>query len=173
MNAVTAVAAVPHDSINWTIYSIGQTTAALITQLFQNPIAGTAADAAALADVIIQDGIKAVYFFCGNMRREVLPEKLRSANIPVTEIVVYETKEVPHAVSKKYDAILFYSPSAVHSFFSVNNVTSKTILFAIGNTTAETIKHYTGNSIYTAASPGKEDLVRELMHYINKKNKAE
>src|SRR4051794_39093544 len=50
MNAVTAIAALPHDIINWTIYSIGQTTAALIIQLFQKPIAGTAADAAALAD---------------------------------------------------------------------------------------------------------------------------
>jgi uroporphyrinogen-III synthase len=167
MNAVTAVAGILRRSVNWNIYSIGHTTAALITQLFQKPIAGTATDAAALADVILNDGVREVVFFCGNIRRDVLPEKLRNANILVEEIVVYETKEIPHAISRQYDAILFYSPSAVHSFFSTNTISNGTVLFAIGNTTADAIKHYSNNQVHIAAKPGKEDMVRELMQHIN------
>lgn len=173
MNAVTAVASIPHASIPWNIYSIGHKTAALITELFQKPIVGTAADAAALADVMIKDGVKEVVFFCGNIRRDVLPDKLRKTNILVEEIVVYQTKELAQVVTKRYDAILFYSPSAVHSFFSGNKINTDTVLFAIGNTTAETIQQYTGNKIYTAAKPDKEDLVQEMIQHFNTKNKAE
>ena len=107
MNAVTAVAALPHDLINWTIYSIGHTTAALITQLFQIPIAGTAADAAALADVIIQDGIKEVYFFCGNMRREELPEKLRKREHFGRQKLLC-TKQKRYRMSFPKSTMLFY-----------------------------------------------------------------
>src|SRR4051812_47542596 len=119
MNAVTAIAEVPHSLVNWKVYSIGNTTARTIKELFQIPIAGTANDAAALADVIINDGVEEVYFFCGDQRRDALPEKLKHANIAVEEIVVYQTTEMPKTIATEYDAVLFYSPSAVHSFFSV------------------------------------------------------
>lgn len=169
MNAVAAVAGVGHDTVNWKVYSIGNTTAKTVTQLFQIPIAGTANDAAALADVIINDGIKEVVFFCGDQRRETLPEKLRNANIPVEEIVVYQTVETPQVIKKANDAILFFSPSAVHSFFSINKINQATTLFAIGATTADAIKQYASNPIIVAVTPDKEKLVRQVIEYFNSK----
>lgn len=169
-NAITALAPVFKKPKGWKVYTINNTTARLITEVFRIYITAMAPNAAVLADRIIEDGIKKVHFFCSNIRRDELPGKLRAAQIDVEEIVVYETIETPAPVNRVYDGILFYSPSAVHSFFSVNTVTSATQLFAIGYTTAETIHHYTGNAVRIADKPGKEELVRQMIrHFRNQK----
>jgi uroporphyrinogen-III synthase len=160
-NAVSPVAELFH----------GGATAKTVSQLFQMPIAGTANDAAALADVIINDNVQEVYFFCGSMRRDVLPEMLQSANILVHELVVYQTIETPHLVPDDYDAILFYSPSAVHSFFSINTIDATTALFAIGTTTAAAIRQHTSVEIISAQKPDKHALVQQLIEYINIKKR--
>ena len=166
-NAVTAVAQIIKEPGRWKVYSISNTTARLITALFKSPIQGVAGNAAALADVIIRDKVKKVYFFCGNLRRDVLPEKLRAANIMVEEIVVYETIETPQVTKQFYDGILFYSPSAVHSFFSVNTINAATEIFAIGFTTAETVNSYTANPVLISDKAGKEDLVYQMIQRFN------
>jgi uroporphyrinogen-III synthase len=154
------------------VYSIGNTTEKTVTQLFQIPIAGTAHDAAALADVIIKDNVREVYFFCGSMRRDVLPEMLQKANILVHELVVYQTIETPQPVLVDYDTILFYSPSAVHGFFSVNRINAATTLFAIGNTTAAAIRQHTSARVICAQKPDKHALVQQLIEYIKQKNET-
>lgn len=172
-NAVTAVAAVFQKPNDWKIYTINNTTARLITELFKTLITGMAANAAVLADLIIKDGIKKVYFFCNNIRHDVLPEKLRNANIAIEEIVVYQTIETPVEITKFYDGILFYSPSAVHSFFSLNKVPPATQLFAIGFTTAESILRYTTNPVLIADKTGKEDLVHQMIQHFNTQKEEE
>jgi uroporphyrinogen-III synthase len=167
MNAVTAVSDLISGAPDWKVYSIGEATASLVKQLYQIPIAGTGVDAAALADVIIKDGLKEVHFFCGNIRRDVLPHTLRNANILVEEIVVYQTRETPQRVTAFYDAVLFYSPSAVTSFFSVNVIPNGTVLFAIGHTTAAAIHEHTNAPVIIAEHPGKEALVKQVMNYFN------
>jgi uroporphyrinogen-III synthase len=154
------------------VYSIGNATAKTVSQLFQIPIAGMANDAAALAEVIINANVREVYFFCGSMRRDVLPEMLYEANILIHELVVYKTIETPQQVSNDYDAILFYSPSAVHSFFSVNTINTATTLFAIGNTTAAAIQQHTSAKIISAQKPDKHALVQQLIEYFNIKNET-
>jgi uroporphyrinogen-III synthase len=72
---------------------------------------------------------------------------------------------VKHKIEKTYHGILFFSPSAVQSFFSNNKISDQTILFAIGNTTATEIKKYTNNKIITGDEPGKENLVTEMIRY--------
>lgn len=172
-NAVTAVAAVFQKPKSWKVYSIHNTTARLITQLFKIPISGTAPNAATLADLIIKDGVKKVYFFCNNIRRDELPEKLRRANIMVEEMVVYETIETPAIITTFYDGILFYSPSAVHSFFSMNKIDAATRVFAIGFTTAEAILRYTTNPVLISDNKGKEDLVRQMIQHFNRQKREE
>lgn len=100
-----------------------------------------------LADRIIEKGIKKVVFFCGNMRRDELPDKLRQHGVQVEEITVYTTEETPYLVEKQYDGILFYSPSAVRSFFSLNKLPVTTFCYAIGETTAAEIRKYCTNEI--------------------------
>lgn len=171
MNAVEAVANETGAALpEWKIYCIGNTTKKLVAKYFgENMIAGTAGSASALAELIAEDGIdKEVIFFCGDQRRDELPGILRSNDIEVNEIVVYETNRVMHTVEKNYHGILFFSPSAVESFFGNNKPADQTILFAIGSTTANTIKKYSNNKIIISDEPGKENLFRKMMDYFSK-----
>ncbi|MES1219563.1 MAG: uroporphyrinogen-III synthase, partial [Bacteroidota bacterium] len=150
MNAVEAVAAEAEgQNPDWNIYCIGNTTKQLIIEYFgEEKRLGTANSAAELAELIVEENSSdEVLFFCGDQRRDELPAILRANDIDVTEIVVYHTIPVPRKVTKKYNGILFFSPSAVDSFFKMNKAGEQTILFAIGNTTSNAIKKYTDNKI--------------------------
>lgn len=169
MNAVDAVADVVKEKVDWTVYSIGSATEKLVEKRLGVAVKKSAAYAAELADKIIEDKPAEVHFFCGNIRRDLLPQKLSEAGIKVTEIVVYKTIETPKRISRRFDAILFYSPSAVASFFSANSVDEKTQLFAIGTTTAEAIQPYSNKPVIIAAQPGKEGLVQQAIRHFNTK----
>jgi uroporphyrinogen-III synthase len=108
-------------------------------------------------------------FFCGDQRRDDLPEILRTNHVEVSEIVVYHTIAKPHKIEKSYNGILFFSPSAVGSFFTNNKISDKTILFAIGNTTANEIKKYGNNKVIVTDEPSKENLVMEMIRYYTQK----
>jgi len=169
MNAVEAVAAVMNEvQPEWTIYCIGNSTKRLVQEYFgENSIAGTAGSAAELAELIAEEmPDEMVIFFCGDQRRDELPAILEQNNIKIQEIVVYQTIPLQHVIKKKYAGILFFSPSAVASFFKTNNVTHPTILFAIGSTTAGEIKKYTTNKIIISDEPGKENLVNTAIDFF-------
>lgn len=169
MNAVEAVAFY-QDEIkpDWDIYCIGTTTNSLVKKYFgEDKIKGIANDAAELAELIAEDRFTdEVIFFCGDQRRDELPSILRSNDIDVNEITVYQTIQLPHKIEKEYHGILFFSPSAVESFFRKNKLPSSTVLFAIGNTTANEIRKYTGNKIIISNAPGKESLVEKMIEYF-------
>ncbi|MEO8713288.1 MAG: uroporphyrinogen-III synthase, partial [Parafilimonas sp.] len=76
-NAVEAVSKyVQNKKPDWKIYCIGNTTRILIEKYFgKESIASIADDATALAKKIIADKkINEIYFFCGDKRRDELPE---------------------------------------------------------------------------------------------------
>ena len=167
-NAVDAVVEFLNNKPSWKIYCVGHTTKSSIQNYFgKDSIKGVADDADQLAELIIQDNIKQVVFFCGDKRRDELPHKLKEHTIFVEEVIVYTTTETPLALRKKYDAILFVSPSAVHSFFSKNRVDVSTPLFAIGSTTANAIRSHTNANVVMPKSPSKENLVREVIAHFN------
>ena len=169
MNAVEAVAYYQEDNQpEWDIYCIGNTTAKLVSKYFgEHRIAGTANDAESLAELIVEVGVEdEVIFFCGDQRRDKLPKMLREHDIEVDEITVYQTIALPHQIEKVYNGILFFSPSAVESFFKKNKLPQSTILFAIGNTTAAEIRKHTRNKILISDEPGKENLVRKMIDYF-------
>ncbi|HXS37247.1 MAG TPA: uroporphyrinogen-III synthase [Flavipsychrobacter sp.] len=167
-NAVDAIANyINNKPLNWKIFCIGEATKKSVINYFgELSIAGTALNAAELAKEILKHNeITNVVFFCGDIRRDELPTILRKANVLIEEIVVYHTVLTPQKVEKNYDAVLFFSPSAVESFFSVNDIKSTTVLFAIGNTTATSIKKFTGNKIIISEAPTKEQLIDQLLVY--------
>ena len=169
MNAVENVAKHSNDiKPDWEIFCIGSTTKKLVKESFgEATIAGTADSASTLADVIIaKKNISSVVFFCGKKRRDELPEKLLQHSIEVKEIEVYKTIASTHQIKNDYDAIIFYSPSAVQSFFSINKINHQTILFAIGNTTATEIKKYADNKIIIAQEPSKKLLAEQAINYF-------
>jgi uroporphyrinogen-III synthase len=101
-----------------------------------------------------------VTFFCGNIRREELPNLLRENQIDVEEVEVYQTTLVPKKMKKKYDGVLFFSPSAIQSYVSAGN-SLETVAFCIGNTTAvAAIDAF--EKVYVAAFPSV-DAVTDLV----------
>ena len=154
---------------DWKIFSIGGATKDILCEHFgKNAIAGVASNASQLADVILLNKeIKEVVFFCGDQRRNELPDKLSQYGINVREIVVYRTTSTPQTILKAYDGILFFSPSAVHSFFLNNTIPTKTVLFAIGQTTVDAIQTYTNNPVVSGELPGKEQMIEEVITYFD------
>lgn len=126
----------------------------------------TASSATVLAQQVIEKGVKEVLFFCGNRRREELPAILQKAGIEVHEVVVYEVEETPVEASGEVDAVLFFSPSAVQSFFSVNKLEENTVCFAIGRTTAKSLEQFTNNKLLISKEPTQEALLHEVIMYF-------
>jgi uroporphyrinogen-III synthase len=178
MNAVDAVTAhleglpIPP----WDIFCISAATRRRVRDYFgEEHIAGTADDASALAGTLIRSistkkTNSEVFFFCGDQRRDELPDRLRQASIKINEIIVYHTLPTPHTIQTAYDGIIFFSPSAVQSFFSVNTIPASTLLFAIGATTAAAIKTQSPNKIIVGVTPDKETLVRQAIDYFQTDN---
>lgn len=169
-NAVEAVASFINNQPNWDVYCIGGATKDAVIDVFGEPsIKALAKSAANLADKIIVAGtVKKVVFFCGDQRLTTLPETLAAHGIEVEEMVVYNTELTPQVVEKNYQGIAFFSPSAVHSFFSENTVATNVIMFAIGKTTAATIASYCSNKIVTCEWPGSEQMLDTVIHYFEK-----
>jgi uroporphyrinogen-III synthase len=152
---------------DWGFYCLGGTTRKIIADYFgANKISSVANNANDLAEKIIADKQTSVIFFCGNIRREELPIKFKAHHITAEEIVVYETIETAQFIKKNYDGILFFSPSAVNSFFSVNQLPDQTVVFAIGNTTAFSIKEFCSNPVVISGQPDKESLLQTAIEYF-------
>jgi len=168
VNAVEAV--IKHLTLipDWSIFCLGGITKELVYGFFgEANVAATAKNATALADKIIQiKTIEEVVFFCGDQRLDELPETLRYNSITVNELVVYTTVQLPFFIEKNYDAFIFFSPSAVHSFFSMNTVPINAIMFSIGKTTTATIQTYCTNKIVTSEWPGKDQMIENVISYF-------
>ena len=171
VNAVEAVAGdLEGYQPGWQIFCIGYATRDAVEKFFgKKSIAETAPNAEDLAKAIITKAeADEVIFFCGDQRRDELPNILRSADIEVNEIVVYQTVAIPQKVEKKYNGILFFSPSAVRSFFQENKPGDETVLFAIGDTTANELRQIAGNKIIVSSKPDTENLLNEMVTYFQK-----
>lgn len=152
----------------WRISCIGGVTKEAVVKHFgEESLGARARNATALARKIVDAGVaKEVYFFCGDQRLDDLPETLRVNNIPVQEVVAYQTLQTPHEVEEDYNGIMFFSPTAVHSFFLMNTVRTEVIMFSIGKTTSATIQSYCTNRVVTSEWPGQENLVDKVLEYF-------
>jgi len=102
-------------------------------------------------------------FFCGNIRKNSIPDYFQENKIAYNEIVVYETKLKPHQIKEICDDVLFYSPSGVNSFLEKNTLENKTC-FCIGTTTAKALENETKN-IVIASQPTVEHVIDEVIKY--------
>ncbi len=154
---------------SWKIFCIGyKTKNSAVATFGEENIIGIADNGEELGEVIIkQSSEKRIIFFCGNQRREVLPKKLKKNGIQLEEIVVYKTIEKSQIISKHYDGILFFSPSGVRSFFSVNKINEPVQIFTIGTTTAEEIKTYSQLPVIISKHPDKGELVQQVIKHFS------
>lgn len=123
--------------------------------------------ASELASVICNQYGKASFtFFCGNLRRDILPDSLRLAGITFEEVEVYETRLTPHKADSDLNGILFFSPSGVQSFLKENKLQDE-VCFCIGSTTAKALRSIT-NKVVTANQPTIESTIAKSIAFFNK-----
>ena len=118
--------------------------------------------------MIYKKGIsKKLIFFCSDIRRNDLPDFLSSTKIKVKEIVLYKTLLVPKYIIQNYKAVLFFSPSAVQSFFISNKSEPGTSFFCIGSTTANALKKAAPvKTIIVADKPTQQNVVEKLITHF-------
>ena len=152
----------------WKFFCLsGKTKEAVLKSLVpMEDIVGEAENAASLAAKVLEQNVQEIVFFCGNKRRDTLSNILEEAGVIVHEVVVYETLETPQVSTESIDGILFFSPSAVQSFFSVNQLKKDTICFAIGQTTADSLADFTDNRIIVSEAPSQEMLLASAQFYF-------
>lgn len=105
-------------------------------------------------------------FFCGNIRKNTIPNYFQENKIAYNEFVVYETKLKPHQIKKPFDGVLFFSPSGVNSFLENNSLDNKTC-FCIGTTTAKALENKTKNIVITA-QPTVENVITEVIKFYKR-----
>ncbi|MES2411492.1 MAG: uroporphyrinogen-III synthase [Bacteroidota bacterium] len=121
--------------------------------------------AAELASLICNQYPKNSFtFFCGNMRRNFLPDALRLGQISLEEIEVYETILTPHKIDFIPNGIFFFSPSGVKSYLQENKIENENC-FCIGNTTAEALKQITPNRIIGNQPTIESVIIRCIENY--------
>ncbi len=145
------------------VFCVGEQTEKLLSQCgLENTV--RANSAAELAYKLIDEKIEQADFFCGNLRRVELPVILEEHGISVTEHIVYNTEFTPVRFTEGFDAILFFSPSGVISYFSEQN-SREPLAFCIGNTTAvEAIDYF--ENVHAAEEPSAESLITCLLEYF-------
>ncbi len=106
-------------------------------------------------------------FFCGNLRRNTLPESFKTHNIKYKETQIYNTILQPRQWNKEFDGILFFSPSGIQSYVANNTIPPQTQVFCIGNTTANEAQKHSSNIHISATTSVKSVLEKVLTEFYN------
>lgn len=119
--------------------------------------------------IIEKQADKHFNFFCGILRREIIPNGLRQNNISYKEISLYETLRTSKHFKTEFQAVLFFSPSGVNSYLEHNTLSKETMAICIGTTTAAEVRKFTNNVKISDTTTVESVLwkVKELL--INKK----
>lgn len=105
------------------------------------------------------------YFFSGSMRLPTIPDGFTNSSNVLKEIQTYTTQLIQKKITNTFQGILFFSPSAVSSYY--NNNKPSGVAFCIGETTAtEALKHT--NSIKIAAETTLESVVAATINTLIK-----
>jgi uroporphyrinogen-III synthase len=141
---------------DWNIYCIRNETKMAVANAFGTDAKCRFADnALSLSRLMIADGVKKALFFCGDQRLDILPDNLRKNGVELIELIVYDTILNPVKIEEQPDVILFFSPTAVKSFFALNEISSGTTIFVMGTTTAATLKHKTSQPVIISPEADK------------------
>ena len=151
-------------------FCVGEKTKSLLEQNGQKVIK-MAKYASELADFIVKNHKNdKFHFFCGNLRSDEIPSKLKENNIAYEEIQVYKTVLIPKKFERQFDAILFFSPSGVKSYFSNNSPieggTGGCLAVCIGTTTVSEAKKHIEN-VVVANDTTVESVIAKAVKILN------
>jgi uroporphyrinogen-III synthase len=151
---------------HWDVFCISGITLDAVNNHFSSvKVIATADNSASLAGKIIEAGVShEVVFFCGKRNTGDIVNILSGADIPVREIAVYETNPSPVKVKQSYDGIMFFSPSGVDSYFSLNQTNDNAVFFTIGITTASALKQFS-NPVIASDTPDINGMISKIASY--------
>ncbi|WP_257603665.1 uroporphyrinogen-III synthase [Riemerella anatipestifer] len=89
---------------------------------------------------------------------DTLEKSIANHNANYIKKIVYETELLYPTLNKKYDALVFFSPSGVRSFVKNNSITDE-MVFCIGNTTALEVAKYTSQKPIISTKQNLNDLL--------------
>lgn len=161
------------------VYSVGQKTDARLTRSGFSSKTPNEQNGTGLARLILHDILAGslsanatILHFCGNKRRDEFRQFLNDSEIEVQDIVVYKTElNNMNLPDKEFNAILFYSPSAVQAFRKSGGFRKQSHpeLFAIGTTTAEELSIETGKHVHISPEPDTEVFLRFVAQILGRK----
>ena len=152
---------------NKNIYCVGKSTAELIKKNNLNLIKSED-NSKNLSKFILanfKSSKNSFTYFSGKKRIRELENNLKKNNINIIVHEVYDTLLTPIKINDLYDGVIFYSPSAVKSFFKGNNSLNNTHGFCIGNTTAKELYNYS-NRFSVAKSNSEENMLESINKYF-------
>ncbi len=137
----------------------------------------SAPSAAPLAQLMVSEAdlSEGVYFIAGTLSLSILPNFLLKNDIKFQTITVYETvkKALMHPLSERspmdsnFDALAFFSLSAVDAFLMKNTIPEFTPIFTLGNTTAQYLEEKTGaKCIFVAPKPTIDSLIDKIIETL-------
>ena len=106
-------------------------------------------------------------FLCSQIRRDTIPESLKSLGHEVNEIVAYHTTYKNIQIEDDFDVYVFYSPSGVNSFVEQYGIAEKGRIFAIGKTTADAIEESMGRKAEFPDRPDNDSLIQFIKTRLN------
>ncbi|MFC4633646.1 uroporphyrinogen-III synthase [Dokdonia ponticola] len=150
-------------------FCVGKKTTALLEKN-EHKVTYTAQNGAALAHFIVKNHKNESFtYFCAKQRRDELPVILKEAGVLCNEVVTYETHSNKRTFNQTFDAVLFYSPSGVQSFFNKNKALSSpegevlgVRYFCIGETTATEARKYTNQVIVSNATTIESTIAKAI-----------
>jgi uroporphyrinogen-III synthase len=162
----------PSETAAWharPIFAVGPRTAEELRSIGFSPEGEGSGSADMLADhIVAQSFVAPLLFLCGDRRRDVLPERLGSADVAFEEICIYRTLlDAPDLTAESApDWAVFFSPSGVEVLDSnLMAAWAPTRFAAMGETTAEALRTSGVEVAVVAASPEPAALAAAIAEY--------
>ncbi len=144
-------------------YCISGKTSACAKQSGFNSLSD-AKDATSLADAIISGNENAVLHCTGNLTKQDLYNLLQEAGLEIAICQVYQNNILPVKVPS-FDGVMFFSPSQIDAFLTVNELHSQIPAFCIGNTTAEHLAKFSHQNIVISSQSNEQAMLHKVYEY--------
>lgn len=173
------------DLLNMPIYTVGPATCQAIRNLgFTNVLGSDSGNGDALASFILDtralDESRPLFFVVGDKRRDIITKRMKSANVELHELVVYETvtastfpKDFAAATGASaaetlvVEWIVFFSPAGADVALSyIKQHQTSTRIATIGPTTQEYLVQQWGiQPAVVSSKPDAASLYESLLHF--------
>ena len=152
------------------IYCVGRRTKRLIESKI-GKVKEVKKSSKELAEYLVKEmeGKEATYF-CGNLKRDELPEILASNGIELNVVESYKTILSSKKIEDKFSGVLFFSPSGIQSYLQ-DNKPGERVAFCIGGTTGAEAKKYF-KEVEIAQVSTVESVISKVNSYYNQPAKT-